>query len=230
MRLLRILALETSGAGGSAAIADGPRLLAESQLPGQRRSTQTLAPTIKSLLLRAEWRPADVQLVAVTIGPGSFTGLRLGVATAKMFAYVTGAAVLGVETLRIIASQAAAECHEVMALLDAGRGELLSGHFRFATGVDAEVVSPTRLVRVSDWLAEFSFDTPITGPGSRLLIDRLPAGATTLPEALWEPRAATVARLAWSDYSAGRRDDLWSLAPIYYRRSAAEEVWEKKQR
>ncbi len=80
-------------------------MLAESALAGMRRSTQTLAPSIQSLLREVGWRPADIQAIGVTIGPGSFTGLRLGAATAKMLSFVTGAAVRGVDTLRVIAAQ-----------------------------------------------------------------------------------------------------------------------------
>lgn len=235
---LRILAIETSGAAGSVAIAVGASLVSLADLPGQRRSTQLLAPTIHSLLAAAGWKPADLQLIAVTIGPGSFTGLRLGVATAKMLAYVTGAAVLGIDTLRTIAAQTAAPVDEVQSLLDAGRGEVLAGHFRFDTAGLPKAVAETALVRVEDWLArlESMATTPgadathLTGPAVRALSGRLPPDCSLEAEANWEPRAATVARLAWHDYCAGRRDDAWTLAPIYYRRSAAEEVWEKKQR
>ena len=65
-------------------------MLAEQPLDPTRRSAQTLAPAIATLLDAVEWRPADVELVAVATGPGSFTGLRIGVTTAKAFAYAAG--------------------------------------------------------------------------------------------------------------------------------------------
>ena len=71
-----------------------------------RRSARTLAPGIRHLLADAGWTPRDVALVAVSIGPGSFTGLRLGVMTAKAFAYAVGAPVLGIGTLEVIAAHA----------------------------------------------------------------------------------------------------------------------------
>ncbi len=226
---MRILALETSGAGGTVAVAEGASLIAEVPLPGQRRSTQTLAPTIHSLLAGAGWKPADVELIGVSIGPGSFTGLRLGVATAKLFAYATGAAVLAVDTLRVIAAQAEPKSGELQTLLDAGRGELLVGHFRFATDGMPNSVAPTRLVATDDWLAEPLHPVMLTGSGLRAIADRLPPQAIITPQELWEPRASTVAQLALHDHSHGRADDIWTLVPVYYRRSAAEEVWEKKR-
>ncbi len=227
---MRILAIETSGTGGSAAVSDGPRLLAEQTLSGQRRSTQTLAPTIHSLLGAAHWKPADVQLIGVTIGPGSFTGLRLGIATAKMLAYVTGAAVVGVDTLRAIAAQATSPIDTITSVLDAGRGEVLVGHFGFDTAGVPLAVGETKLLAAMQWLTELAPNAHLTGNGLRTYLDQLPNGVRFEPEANWEPRATTVARLALHDYNTGRRDDLWTLAPIYYRRSAAEEVWERKQR
>ena len=74
-------------------------LLAELSLDHTQRSAQSLAPAIEALLTQVGWLPRDVQLVAVSVGPGSFTGLRVGVTTAKVFAYAVGAEVLGIDTL-----------------------------------------------------------------------------------------------------------------------------------
>ncbi len=101
---VRILALETTETIGSVAAASDDKLLAELQLNPQQRSAASLAPALQDLLKMVGWRPGDVQLVAVTIGPGSFTGLRVGVTTAKTFAYAVGAEVLGVDTLQAIAN------------------------------------------------------------------------------------------------------------------------------
>src|SRR5690242_11366028 len=101
------------------------KLLAEIELNPSLRSASSLAPAMKELLARAEWRPTDVQLTAVTVGPGSFTGLRIGVTTAKTFAYAVGSAVVGVNTLEAVARRAAAETRQrLSAVLDAGRGQL----------------------------------------------------------------------------------------------------------
>jgi tRNA threonylcarbamoyladenosine biosynthesis protein TsaB len=101
---MHILALETTAVTGSVAASDGTNLLLELDLAPQQRSAQSLAPAILQLLCRVAWKPLDVELVAVTIGPGSFTGLRVGVTTAKTFAYAVGAAILGIDTLETIAA------------------------------------------------------------------------------------------------------------------------------
>src|SRR4051812_32591466 len=99
---MRIVALETVGAAGSVALLDEERIVAELKLDTARRSAQTLAPGIAELLQQASWRPGDVELVAVASGPGSFTGLRIGITTAKAFAYAVGCQVVGVNSLLVI--------------------------------------------------------------------------------------------------------------------------------
>jgi len=215
---LRILALETTERIGSLAAMDDGKLLADLELSRHQRSAQSLAPTLRSLLDRVGWRPSDVDLVAVTIGPGSFTGLRVGVTTAKMLAYVAGADILGVDTLETIAAGAPGNVTSLWAAVDAQRGEVVAGPFQrdqdgwFRLEIDA-------------WLAALPAGTVITGPVLRKLSNRVPSQLNPLDPQSWPPKAATVARVAARDYAAGRRDDVWKLVPRYSRRSAAEERW-----
>ena len=102
---LKILALETTDAQGSVALCVGGEILTSRRLDAERRSAQTLAPTIQETLAEFGWAPQDVDAVAVAVGPGSFTGLRVGVATAKMLAWATGAKIIGVDALEAIAAE-----------------------------------------------------------------------------------------------------------------------------
>ncbi len=233
---LKILALETSGLYGSAALAEDGQLIAEATLEPPSRSAQGLAPLLDRLLRNAGWNPRDVGLVAVVDGPGSFTGLRVGLTTAKLFAYASGASVLGVNTFAAIACAAPTttpppttteNCRLVM-VADAQRGQLLTARWRRNAAGDCQEESPPSLLDVDRWLSSLSAEDVVAGPalamGRPRLADSLPAGVRTLPESHWMPTAATVARLAWHDFQAGRRDSLWSLVPRYHRPSAAEEV------
>ncbi len=101
---MRILALETTDKIGSVAAIHDDNMLVELNLEPARRSAQSLLPAMHDLLQRVGWRPEDVQLVAVSIGPGSFTGLRVGVTAAKVFAYCVRAEVMAVSTLEAIAA------------------------------------------------------------------------------------------------------------------------------
>jgi tRNA threonylcarbamoyladenosine biosynthesis protein TsaB len=215
------------------ALLDGPQLLGERVLDPSLRSAQTLAPAIDDLLRSQQVRPQQIRLVATTIGPGSFTGLRVGVTTAKTFAYAIGGEVLAVSTLETIAHQLPRDLigdprREIHAVLDAQRRELFVGRFRGEAGFAGdELPTLTRLdadyiVSADRWIASLESET-VTGKGLDPLSDRLPATATVVPRTHWEPRAATVGRLAWRQYQAGRRDDLWKLAPLYLRPSYAEE-------
>ena len=229
-----VLAFDTSGFSGSVALLDGPRVLGSAILDADRRSAQTLAPAIVQLLADYARKPDEVKLVATTVGPGSFTGLRVGVTTAKAFAYAVGAEVIGVSTLEAMAhgtpQDALQDTSEVQAVIDAQRRELFLGRFRSETGVNEADglprlthLEPDRIVPADDWLSGLAAGTIVTGSGFAKLAERLPAGVLVVPTELRDARAETVGRLAWRDHQAGRRDDLWKLAPVYLRPSYAEE-------
>ncbi|NLF71441.1 MAG: tRNA (adenosine(37)-N6)-threonylcarbamoyltransferase complex dimerization subunit type 1 TsaB [Candidatus Anammoximicrobium sp.] len=219
---LRILALETSTLDASVAALDGDRLLGQTHLDRQRRTAQVFAPAIERQLRSVGWRPQDVQLVAVTQGPGSFTGLRVGITAAKTLAYAVGAEVFAVNTLKVIAWQAPSARQRVCAVLDAQRQQLFVADFR-RTGEHLAEVSETRILDHADWLAGLTPEVAVTGPGLSGLEDRLPAGIAVVAPACWTPQAATVGRVACLEYLGGARHDLWTLNPRYYRSSAAEE-------
>jgi tRNA threonylcarbamoyladenosine biosynthesis protein TsaB len=224
---VRLLALETTEAIGSIAAAIDDKLLLEKQLDPHKRSAQSLAPGLKAVLEKVGWRPGDVQLVAVTIGPGSFTGLRVGVTTAKIFAYAVGAEVLGIDTLEAIADAAPPEIQALWAAVDAQRGEVVAQAFERRPDGWFEATGKAQLVPFDAWLLQLPPNSIVSGPALRKWPDGLPPQVTALDPKYWHPRAANVARLAMRHYLAGQRDDLWKLAPRYSRRSAAEEKWDR---
>lgn len=207
---------------------DGRNLLAQVELCREQRMAQSLAPGLRKLLTQVEWQPRDVELVAATLGPGSFTGLRIGITTAKMFAYAVGADVLGIDTLETIAAGAPDDIRALTAVVDAQRGEVVAGDFQRDAEGWLRPVGTAQLVDIDTWLASLPVGTVLTGPVLKKLADRVPDGVTMLDESHWIPKARAVARLAARDYAAGRRDDLFELAPRYSRRSAAEEKLDDK--
>jgi len=221
--MTRILAIETVGFTGSIALADGEHLIAQHVLPTDRRMAQTLAPAIAELLAAHDWNARELELVAVAAGPGSFTGLRCGVTTAKVMAYAANSAVLGVDSLQTIAAGAPADCQELTTVLDAQRRQLFVASFRRDEHGHMQRATDTQIVDIERWLAALRPGQVVAGPILDKLAQRLPAGVQTLPPALWAPRAAGVASLAWRRYQAGQRDSMWQLVPNYGRASAAEE-------
>ena len=195
---------------------------------GDARSAAALAPLIREQIAAAGVLLRDVGLIAVTSGPGSFTGLRIGVTTAKTLAYALGCNVLGVDTLEVIAHQVPANVPSVWAVLDAHRQELFAAHFgRRDNGTWAADPS-THILDVQQLLNNVSPDVHFTGPGLQRIRDVLPRDVPVVAEENWHPQAETVGRLAHSKFNAGHRDDLWTLAPLYLRPSAAEEKLAKE--
>lgn len=232
---MRTLAIETSIRPGSLALFEEGQLLAEASLPDQERTTSALTPSIQGLLKKVGWRPTDVQLVATTVGPGSFTGLRVAVTTAKTLAYAVGAEIVGLNTLEVIALQAAGQGGEAMqvdAIIDAGRGDLFAARYILLSDDTVEVVCETHIVPAAQWIESLPSPATVTGPAleKEKLTSRLPSPIRIIDASLWQPSATTVGRLAWQAHRSGRHDDLWQLVPQYYRKSAAEEKWEQRSK
>ncbi len=226
---MRILAIETSSASGTIAAADGSRLIAEHPLDPQVRSARSLAPGIRELLAAVDWKVHDIELVAVTIGPGSFTGLRVGIATAKTLAYCLGARSVGITTLEVIAAQYDGEAPRLSVAIDAQRGQVFAAEFLRASS-EWQIVGEPRVLNNHDWLGALHHSGAASGPALGKLAGQLPTGVTIAAPEQWNPRAATVAALAWQRHLRGMYDDVWKLAPLYLRQSAAEEKWNQQQR
>jgi tRNA A37 threonylcarbamoyladenosine modification protein TsaB len=105
------------------------------------------------------------------------------------------------------------------AVIDAQRQELFAAKF----DRQRKFVHETQVVTQADWLDSLQAGDFVTGPGLQQVTSTLPAGVHAVDESLWLPMAGAVGQIGWRDYRAGRRDDVWKLAPQYYRQSAAEE-------
>jgi tRNA threonylcarbamoyladenosine biosynthesis protein TsaB len=220
---VRILALETSTSIGTVATLDASGLVRQAELPSGKRTAQSLAPAIAAQLAAAGWTPAQVELVTTTCGPGSFTGLRIAVTTAKTLAYATGASLVGLDTLEVIAAQSSVPGPDLHVVLDAQRNQLFARRFDRDASDRWLPSGPPRIMDIDAWLAQLHSPTTVTGLGLKRVMDRLPPGVRVAPADGWAPQACTVARLALEQFLAGRRDDLWHLVPNYCRQSAAEE-------
>jgi tRNA threonylcarbamoyladenosine biosynthesis protein TsaB len=223
---MRILSLETTAITGGVALLEGEQLIAELILREDQRSAQSLAPAIQAAAQSAGWSLDTIQLIAIAVGPGSFTGLRVGITTAKILAFALGAEVLGLDTLRVLAAQAAEQFPgmNLHAALDAQRNEVFAATFAAtATNHEATCTQATHILSQADWLASLPAGEVVVGPVLRKLATQLPAGVVMADESRWNPQARTIGQLAYRDYLAGRREDLYQLAPQYHRLSYAEE-------
>jgi tRNA threonylcarbamoyladenosine biosynthesis protein TsaB len=207
---------------------DGAELLGQITLGGDQRTAQALAPALHELLRQVNWIAQSIELIAVAAGPGSFTGLRIGVTTAKTFAYAVGANAIGVNSLAVLAAQAP-KSHApqspapLWTVLDAQRQELFVGRFIDDEHGSTPIDCQTSIVKQDSWLTQLMPGDRVTGPPLRTLQALLPPGIVAVPEELWQPMASAVGQVGWRAYQSGQRDDVWRLAPQYYRASAAEE-------
>jgi tRNA threonylcarbamoyladenosine biosynthesis protein TsaB len=181
-----------------------------------------LVPLIRDTLHRAGKAPSEIRAVAVTAGPGSFTGLRIGVTTAKALAYAVGAQLVGLDTLEVIANQSPPVVSKLVAAVDAHRGEVFARRFvrderGWMTGCE-----PARVLSVAEWGALFEPGTFATGP-ALWKFTALPAEIDRVDSAFWSPTALGVGRVALQRLAAGQTDDPFQVVPHYIRPSAAEE-------
>ena len=206
-------------------------------------SAKTLAPAIEKLLVQLEMSPKDLHAIAVVQGPGSFTGLRVGIATAKALAYALGIPVVAVDTLDVIANQVASmparpRRIELIATVDAFRGQCFWSRY-FIDGKQCVKVHPTaiddnevlagEIQRVQTELTSTCTDAQdsvvwVAGPSMRKLQEG--SSGFALDRIEWipcDPISESVSLLGWTAWLRGQTVDVFGLLPTYYRSSAAEE-------
>lgn len=215
-----LLALDTCTDLASIALYDGQRVLSEVTWHSARRHTVELMPQVIAMLTQAGITARDVHAVAVAIGPGSFTGVRVGLALAKGIASANGLPLLGVATLDAIAYAHHAQPQPVTALVQAGRGRVCWAHYvQDARPGTWRTVSPFAISTI-ETLAQTA-PTPTLFAGDLLEATRtalhlhLGARASFASPALSVRRASLVAELAWPRFLANVSDEIATLAPIY---------------
>src|SRR5436190_4766913 len=129
----RALAIETSGRIGSIALIDGDSILAEEQFAHGLANAAQILPIIDRLCRARNWTPADLRELYVSVGPGSFTGLRIGVTLCKAIAFATGAKIVAVPTARVLAENAPSDAQNLIIVLDAKRDQIFTARFQRAT-------------------------------------------------------------------------------------------------
>jgi len=227
---MRVLGIDTSTKCGSLGIIDGTEVVAEYLIfPVDTHSTH-LMPALQALIKSAKMDVADIDAFAVSLGPGSFTGLRVGLSTAKGFALATAKPVTGIPTLDALAHNLFSAPHLICPLLDARKGEVYAALYE-AEGVGSlkrltpyQALTPNRLPEIVP-----QHETIFLGNAVCLcreqLMERLGRKALFAPPHLGFPRGSAVAELGLHRLEAGHQDDVASLVPMYVRPSDAELHW-----
>jgi tRNA threonylcarbamoyladenosine biosynthesis protein TsaB len=235
----RILAIETAGRIGSVCVAEGATVLARAELPSDRRHAAGLHTAIDHLVRRAGWPPDGIDEVYVSSGPGSFTGVRIGITVARTLAWAIGARLVRVPTLNGLARNAldAGPPPFVATVLDAKRNQIFSAFFafeaahrRYAARIDAVMIDPAEfLARAAD-LAGGIEQVAVLGEGLVQHRDAVAhSGARILPESTWAGRAESVHGEGRAMALRGEYCAAGDCVPIYVRLPEPEEKWQAQQ-
>lgn len=220
---MTILSIETSGLAGSIALMKDGQLLAERDLvQAGRRHARTLVAEVAELFSECGLNTKQCQAVAVSVGPGSFTGLRVGVVFAKTFAYATGCQLTPVDTFEAVVQGCPDDVSQLAVVDLAQRGELFVGEYRRLSD-RWERVGDMTIESAEGYAASLPTGWKVVGPGLSRLRGSLFAEDVCLPAEYDTPAARHIAAIGTRQLQAGLTADFWSLEPFYVRRSAAEE-------
>ena len=226
-----VIAIETATMVGSIAILDAARVISEVTLNARATHSERLMATIDRLLSDSDLSIDDMDGIAVSIGPGSFTGLRIGLSAAKGLSYASGKPLLGIPTLDALALNMTFSSYLICPIQDARKGEVYTALYRPGAKspekmTDDIVVSPDALAGM------ITEKTIFLGDGvnryRELLVKQLGELYNEAPIPLQLPRASNVAMLALKRLEKGDTDDPFTMIPRYIRKSEAEIRWREK--
>ena len=213
-----ILAIDTSTDILGVALAKDKIVLAQQNVNIGRRHFEKVFPAINRALKRARLSLKKIDLLAVALGPGSFTGMRIGVTIAKGLAFATGKPVVGVSTLDVIAKNILADDNDICVVMDAKRN-LLYGAIYEADGALLKRKSPYLLIGIRDLLKRIKQRTIFVGDGLNLyqglIQKRKKALAVFAPASNWLPAAGNLALLAGERFKKEKNSDPNKLLPLY---------------
>jgi tRNA threonylcarbamoyladenosine biosynthesis protein TsaB len=212
-----LLAVDTSTRAVGIALYDGVRVLSESTWWSQDYHTVELAPAVEDLLQRAGITIQDLTALAVATGPGSFTGLRIGIALTKGLAFTRRLPLIGIPTLDIMAIAQPAQDIPLVAALRAGRGRLAIDWYQNQSG-NWQSLGEYQILKAHELAQKIKSPTIVCGEFNeeerRLLArKRINVRLTSPAQSLRRP--SFLAELAWDRFTSGKIDDAAALAPIY---------------
>ena len=203
--------------------------LGEAALPMEWESSVTLIPALDHLLKKNGISPGDLAAVAVSLGPGSFTGIRVGIASAEGLCMPSNLLSFGISSLEGIAEnlRTAGLQGEALCLIDAQRGQCFAGHYEIEIDRVKEL-EPPRILGLEEFRGVLNGKAWIVGPGAlkyeKEIRENLGAVGMFAFNSLHQPKAMSIARLAYREWKAGMRPTLADLKPLYLRPPAVDEV------
>ena len=233
---MKILAIDSSGMTASVAVADGQKILAEFTTNDKKTHSQTLLPMLDDLVRMTGLDLADIDAIAVAAGPGSFTGLRIGSATAKGLGLALDRPLIAVPTVEALAANLYDVPGLIVPMMDARRSQVYTGIFRFTDHALVTVREqwPCDAAELCSILDSYGEPVTVLGDGvpvcREILKECLHVSWSEAPAHLNRQRAAAVAITAARYYEEGRTVSAEAHVPEYLRLSQAERERAERQK
>ena len=231
---MKILGIDTTGQTASAALVEGDKLIAEFTMNYKLTHSQTILPMIADILERTETDKASIDCIACACGPGSFTGLRIGAATAKGFALALDKPIVAVPTLDALAYNVFETNKFICPIMDARRKQVYTGFYRFE-GSEMKVLKEQCAQSVEDTLIQLrEYNEPVVFLGDGVpvykeeILEKMGDLAIFAPAHANRQRAAAVGALAQVYFAQGIYESADEFVPEYLRKSQAEREREER--
>ena len=222
---MKILAVDTSTTSCSVAVADKDSLLAEATVVREQTHSKHLMDMVDKVVSFSGLTISELDGFAVTRGPGTFTGLRIGISTIKGLAVASGKPVVGISSLEALATQCTFASYLICPLIDARKGEVYFARYRFSGGVLKKVIG-AGVLPPGDAVSNINEPSLFVGNGAKLYHDIIAqkVGEQAYFALPWQNtiRALTVAQLSIGRFEKKDTDDIAMFVPQYIRKSDAE--------
>lgn len=227
---MKLLAIDSSNQVMSVAVLEDRKLIGEVTTNVKGNHSQRLMPAIETIMKEAGWKPTELDRIVVAKGPGSYTGLRIGVTIAKTLAWTLDKEIVGVSSLAVLAGNCEESPHYLVPLFDARRGNIYTGVYQWQAGKLVQI-EPDTHISAEAWA---SYLTKFTGTIELIGEDRL-LHVTTFEQQLADrvisaplkdhlPKASVLGLLG----RAKKPEDVHTLTPDYLKLAEAEENWRKE--
>jgi len=231
---LKVLAIDTSSVVATCAVLDEEKLLGEYTLNQDMTHSERLIPMVKTLMDSLKLKPENIDLFAGSVGPGSFTGLRIGLATIKGLAHVVDKSVIGISTLEALAFNVPFD-GIVIPIMDARRDRVYTGIYRWENGKLINIMKPT-ILNINELLdiVDSKYEKVLfNGDGTLVFKDRidekLKDKALYAPISLNMAKASSIGELALLKWEEGSQENYFNLSPDYLRESQAQRQLNEKR-
>ena len=222
---MKILGIDTSSSSLSVAVMDDDLLKGEFTLNHKLTHSEQMMPLLDSLLSHLELKMSDIDLIGVSVGPGSFTGIRIGVAAANAMAMALDIPVVGISSLEAMAYTAGETAYTIVSTFDAQRDRFYFNAYRFENS-ELKALEADDVLEKKDLIKKLeSYDKVLLLGDAVFINEELPLNVKKAKRAVRYVRASSVCELAHRDYLLGKTG---FAVPVYLRKSQAEIQFEER--